>query len=537
MTHCLLPLSDQWFVFLRDELFDVETGVTTVVSDVLKDLKAAVIGVGATGCEISKLLTLSGARYIALVDGDHIETTNLNRQVLFADSDVGKNKAAAAATCLQKLRPDVDLSVHGHFIGKESEALFGPRWFGQFGAVFAMVDSFGAREEIDRKCAPVKVPMFTGGVDRISADWQCIVPDVTPRYSVPRSFSSVSSDDALSCTLKLFPTRPEHCIEWAAHQLHRVLHKCCIFGTFAECVNAAIDLFFAKFVLRIKDFQYLHPREEIVDGVYYWSRHRIFPTVVPFDSSNVYIRQFVKATARLLAKLNGIENEDIDFGQIVPNIEWRPPDAERRRDFTEDPAPARNPSDDRFDHDDEVQLDFLEAASNLRSANYNLGRIDRFLAQRIAGRIESAVSTTVSVCAAGLFIAFLVSQVSHSTAERGKFVVSPFSVAAYPQLSTPMTKLGDTTQLFSPWDFIRFKRSDVVSEAQNTIEKLANRRIASWATTDGRLIPGGLLGQNPRSLTFGDVLGSTIETFEIEVNLEMSGDSEFFLPTILILSD
>jgi ubiquitin-activating enzyme E1 len=525
-------MQHQWFLYLRDELFDPETAKTAVF-DLLPKLKFAVIGVGATGCEVAKLLALCGASSITLVDGDHIETTNLNRQVLFADSDVGKNKAAAAAETLRKVRPDAEFIVYEHFIGKESENLFDDKWFAQFNAVFAMVDSFGARGEIDRRCAPVRVPMFTGGIDRICADWQSIIPDVTPRYVVPGSFSSPSSDEALSCTLKLFPNRPEHCIEWAAHQLQRVLHRPCEFKTFAECVSAAVELFEGKFVLKIKDLQYVHPKGEVVDGVYYWSQHRIFPTEVAFDVANPYLRQFVTATARLLGTKSGLVAEEIDYTQLAPETEWKPPDAERRRQFTEDPAPSRNPEDNHFDYDNEVQLDFLEAASNLRSANYGLGAIDRFLAQKIAGRIESAVSTTASVCAAGLLTAFLVSTVSPS-AERGKFVVSPFSVASYRQLATPFRKFGNTDELFSPWDFIRFEGDEKLADAQRVIETRANRRMACWATTDGMMIAGGLFGQKTGDLTFNQVFEGQWKIIELEFSLELEGDREFLLPPIRV---
>jgi hypothetical protein len=253
--------------------------------------------------------------------------------------------------------------------------------------------------------------LFTGGVDRLSADWQAIVPGVTPRYAVPAAFAAPAPDAGLNCTLKLFPSRPEHCIEWAAHQLHRVLHRKGDFQAFEQCVTAAVDLFIAKFVLRIKDLQFIHPREEIVDGVYYWSRYRIFPTEVQFDVGNQYVRQFITAVAKLFARKSSVEIEEIDFDKIEPWINWSPPDAERRKGFVENLTPAQNSDNNHFDHDDEVQLDFIEAASNLRSANYGLGVIDRFIAQKIAGRIESAVSTTASVCAAAVLTAFFVGSI------------------------------------------------------------------------------------------------------------------------------
>jgi molybdopterin/thiamine biosynthesis adenylyltransferase len=535
ITHYLMPMADQWFIYGRDELFDPVSGQTVDgIAEISRQLKAAVIGVGATGCEMAKLLALSGVQMLALVDGDHIETTNLNRQVLFTDSDVGRNKAAAAAETLRKARPDIEFCVHEHFIEHETDNLFNDRWFAQFGAVFAMVDSFGARGEIDQRCAPVRVPMFTGGIDRISADWQCIIPNVTPRYAVPQSFSS-ATDGMLSCTLKLFPNRPEHCIEWAAHQLHRLLHKKYNFQTFQECVNAAVDFFIGKFILKIKDFQHLHPKEEMVDGVYYWSRHRIYPVEVPFETRNPFVIQFIKAAANLFARSSGILIEEFDFTSLSPIIEWEPPDEDRRRGFAENPVRAQNPDVSQFDHDDEMQLDFIEAASNLRSGNYGLGLIDRFVAQKIAGGIESAVSTTASVCAAGLLTAYLVSAISGRSAERGKFVVSPFSVALYRQLSTPIVKFGNTDRVFSPWDFMQYDGNRKVSDAQKDIEIQANRRMACWATNKGRMLPGGLFGPKDTDVTFNQFFAGEIGAIELEVSLEIDGELEFLLPPVRVI--
>jgi hypothetical protein len=194
LTHYVLPMTSPWYLWQRPEL----AGKTPD----LKALRTAVIGVAATGCEVAKLLVLSGIRQLALVDPDHIETTNLNRQVLFTDNDVGRNKAIAAADRLITFRPDITMTVHQHFVNSETRPLFNDKWFKQFDAVFAMVDSFAAREEIGRRCAPSKVPMFTGGIDRKSADWQCVIPDVTCRYDV-QTFGE-EADPMLSCTLKFF---------------------------------------------------------------------------------------------------------------------------------------------------------------------------------------------------------------------------------------------------------------------------------------------------------------------------------------------
>ena len=532
ITHHLVPMQRQWFLYMRDELFEIPDHSLTPD---ITGMKVAVIGVGATGCETAKLLALSGVKKLTLVDPDNIETTNLNRQVLFTDSDVGSNKAEAAKATLKFLRPNLNIEAYSHFVNEETESLFTEEWFQQFDAVFAMVDSFLAREYIDSRCAPVKVPMFSGGIDKTSADWQAVVPNVTPRYGHGMVHSQ-NNNTTPSCTLKLFPYKPEHCIEWAHHQLNRILTKSPDVTTFDQCVRQALDFVIAKFILRIKDLQYFHPKDERVNGALYWTTHRIYPTELELDTQNTYIRQLVTAFSKLVAKKHGIPESPIDFASLHPKFEWTPPDESMRTAFADDTNTGSAVTENHFDHDNEVHIDFIEAASNLRSMNYALGTIDRLYAQMIAGKIDATVSTTASICAAGSFTEFLISRVDPELVQRGKFVSSPFSLMTFRESQTPKSRLGNSDEMFTPWDFLRFEGTETLKSVQQQIETRAKCEIGIWSTSDGFLLP--LEGRPtfgkaiPTSSTFNDVFkdrGS--RQIAIEVCLE---DENLVLPPVLI---
>src|SRR5881392_2283901 len=78
----------------------------------LLNAKILCIGAGGLGCPISLYLAAAGVGTIGLVDIDVVSPSNLQRQVLFGVSDVGRDKVAAAAKRLKDLNPDCNVITH-----------------------------------------------------------------------------------------------------------------------------------------------------------------------------------------------------------------------------------------------------------------------------------------------------------------------------------------------------------------------------------------------------------------------------------------
>ena len=76
----------------------------------LQKAKVAVLGLGATGSVAAELLTRAGIGSIAIIDRDQIELTNLHRQALYTEKDVGKPKAEIAQKALKQINSEIKIT-------------------------------------------------------------------------------------------------------------------------------------------------------------------------------------------------------------------------------------------------------------------------------------------------------------------------------------------------------------------------------------------------------------------------------------------
>ena len=73
----------------------------------LSRAKVAIVGIGALGTVAAELLTRAGIGSLLLIDRDMIEESNLQRQVLFDEKDIGKSKAITAKEKLQRINSQI----------------------------------------------------------------------------------------------------------------------------------------------------------------------------------------------------------------------------------------------------------------------------------------------------------------------------------------------------------------------------------------------------------------------------------------------
>ncbi len=145
-------------------------------------LRLLIVGAGAIGCELLKLLAQSGvAAEVTLVDPDCIEQTNLSRQLLFRAADIGQPKAAVAAREAQRLSPALRVAPLCALLAPGTEAALGEGLYAVDCALGA-VDNLEARLYLDGRCRWHAVPLIDCGTQGAKGSVQVVVPGLTETY-------------------------------------------------------------------------------------------------------------------------------------------------------------------------------------------------------------------------------------------------------------------------------------------------------------------------------------------------------------------
>jgi sulfur carrier protein ThiS adenylyltransferase len=143
-----------------------------------------IVGLGGLGCPVSLYLAAAGVGKIILCDGDRVEVTNLQRQVLFNDQNIGENKADAATDRLKLQNPYIDVEPIDEMFDDELAKFYLP----QVDLVIDCTDKLNSRYLINQQCLAFKVPLVIGAATGFdgqsmfvepstkSACYQCVFP-------------------------------------------------------------------------------------------------------------------------------------------------------------------------------------------------------------------------------------------------------------------------------------------------------------------------------------------------------------------------
>ena len=162
----------------------------------LRDAKVCVVGVGGLGNPITTRLVAMGIGTIRIVDRDVIELSNLHRQTMFDDSDVGEIKVEVAAKKLQKLNPNVKIEAFPISVNDYTaiEVIEG------CDVVIDALDSVNARYSLNKACVAKKIPFVTGAAVGVSGQVFTILPKQSACYHC--MFPALDEDSMPTCSIE-----------------------------------------------------------------------------------------------------------------------------------------------------------------------------------------------------------------------------------------------------------------------------------------------------------------------------------------------
>lgn len=137
--------------------------------------RVLVIGAGGLGSPAAFYLAAAGIGTIGIMDGDHVDLSNLQRQILHTTASVGRAKTDSASERLHALDPSITLECFPFHLtpGNAAAILSG------FDVVLDATDNFDAKFLISRACHEAEKPSVHAGIKEFSGQVMTIIPGTT----------------------------------------------------------------------------------------------------------------------------------------------------------------------------------------------------------------------------------------------------------------------------------------------------------------------------------------------------------------------
>ncbi|KAH0462311.1 hypothetical protein IEQ34_009886 [Dendrobium chrysotoxum] len=314
----------------------------------MEEANAFIIGSGALGCEFLKNLALMGVSCsqkgkLTITDDDVIEKSNLSRQFLFRDWNIGQAKSTVAAAAAAAINPSFHIEALQNRASPETENVFDDTFWGSLDVVINALDNVTARMYIDGRCLYFQKPLLESGTLGTKCNTQMVVPHLTENYGASRD---PPEKQAPMCTVHSFPHNIDHCLTWARSEFEGMLDKTpnevnkflanpseylaamkaagdaqardllervvdCLdtdrCDTFQECVTWARLRFEDYFSNRVKQLTFTFPEDAVTSSsTPFWSAPKRFPRPLQFSTSDASEVSLIMAASILKAETFGI---------------------------------------------------------------------------------------------------------------------------------------------------------------------------------------------------------------------------------------
>ena len=428
----------------------------------LENLNIFMIGAGAVGCELLKYFAMMGVStnnnsLITITDHDKIEKSNLSRQFLYRENDIGKFKSECAINSVKLMNPKMNCIAMKEFVNDKTEKIFNEEFFKNQNAVIMAVDNFETRNYISQKCEDYNIPYFNCGTEGPYANVEAFIPGKTVKASYPQNHKKIIPP----CTLKMFPSSINHCVLWTLNHFEKIFNKNIINVTnmnyninkfyedmnqitdlriqfqkikkvlkllkiaidknFNKCIKYSIKKYYRYFIDKINDILKIYPPDKInkETGLKFWTGNKILPHPINFDINDEMCFEFIQSFSCLLAKCLGIEIPNKNINEYIKEYsnkikikpkKFRP--FEKKEYYENQIIKIKeeinkylilnknsiifNPIQYEKDTIDVHIINYVSCSSNLRARNYNIENLEKIKIKIIAGKIMPQIITSTS---------------------------------------------------------------------------------------------------------------------------------------------
>jgi len=424
----------------------------------LESLKIFLIGTGANGCEFLKNFALMGISCsdgkITVTDNDLIEVSNLNRQFLFRNENIGDYKSKIACENVKKINNNCNIEDLQLFVCEETENIFNDSFWNEQDLIIFGVDSDDARRYIDNQCTNFKLTGIDAGTLGTKGRVQLIIPDKTICFNDNPKIDE-EEESIPMCSLHHFPTTIRHCIEWGKIKFLEIVNEGIKdLKNYAEnpekffidkkkenvirvkesiklmlqyiqlltennsknIIEFCVQLYTKFFDYDIQHILELYPHDyKNKDGSLYWTGSKRIPHPIKYNSNNELCLMFISNFSILLSKLLDVKidqlkikshSENIKFNQVLIQEKYK----EEYNDYNNEIYNILNKIElskeikekinliipIEFDKENDIHISIIHSFANLRANNFNIECCSMLNTKLISGKIIPSIPTSTS---------------------------------------------------------------------------------------------------------------------------------------------
>ena len=138
----------------------------------LQKAKVLIVGAGGLGSPVSLYLAAAGLGKIGIIDGDEVDRSNLQRQIVHFTSDVGRSKVESARDKINALNPHVDVVLYKEFLTETNARRIIP----EYDFVVSCTDNFSVRFLINDACVALGKPFSHAGISKFDGQMFTYTP-------------------------------------------------------------------------------------------------------------------------------------------------------------------------------------------------------------------------------------------------------------------------------------------------------------------------------------------------------------------------